>query len=89
MTMNDFIDSLNKKRSEYDFLIEEDCDLWSLMNGFLFYRNEDSKKPFAHITGVRHKKDGTGLEGDFEGFLNLLNGALIKEYETINSQHAI
>lgn len=80
MNMEEFIESMNQLRRKYDFCIVEDCDLWSLMTGFLFYRNENSEKLFAHITGVRYSNDGSKLEGDFNGFLKLLEEAVNEEY---------
>ena len=76
MDMNEFIEGMNKLRRKHDFCIEEDCDLWSMMTGFMFFRGEDPERPFAHITGVRHTKNGDGLEGDFEGVLELMTEAV-------------
>ncbi len=78
--MNDFIDGMNELRRKHLFYIEEDCDLWTLMTGFMFFKDMDTEKPFAHVTGVRYKKDGSGLEGDFEGVLKLMTEAINNEY---------
>ena len=78
--MNEFIDQMNALRNEYGFCIGEDCDLWSRMTGFMFYKTEESDRPFAHITGVRYKEDGSCLEGDFAGVLKLMKEAVISEY---------
>ena len=78
--MNEFIEGMNELRGEHDFCIEDDCDLWTLMTGFMFFRDEGAEKPFAHITGVRYKKDGSGFEGDFEGVLELMAKAVNDEY---------
>jgi hypothetical protein len=72
MNSKEFVEKMNELRQKYNFCIQEDCDLWSLMSGFLFYENEHSEKPFAHITGVKYSKDGSDLEGDFDGVLKLL-----------------
>jgi len=80
MNMNEFIEGMNNLRREHEFCIGEDCDLWSQMTGFMFFKDEDTKKPFAHITGVRYTSSGDGLEGDFEGVLELMTEAVNKEY---------
>lgn len=80
MDMEAFINAMNELRQKYNFAIQEDCDYWALMQGFLFYKDENSQKPFAHITGVRYKKDGGGLEGDFSGVLKLMTEAVETEY---------
>lgn len=79
MDMDQFISAINQLRARYQFCIEEDCDLWSLMRGFLLYR-EDSKKAFAHITGIRYTYSGDRLEGDFEGVLRLMTEVVESEY---------
>tara|TARA_R110000772_G_scaffold31913_1_gene78481 strand:+ start:556 stop:822 length:267 start_codon:yes stop_codon:yes gene_type:complete len=81
MDMNEFVEGMNKLRREHGFCIEEDCDLWSLMKGFIFYRNMESEKSFAHITGVRYTSNGDGLEGDFKGVLELMTKAVNDEYK--------
>ena len=81
MNMNEFIEGMNALRREHGFCIEEDCDLWSLMKGFMFFKDMNTEKPFAHITGVRYKSDGDGLEGDFKGVLELMTEAVNKEYK--------
>ena len=80
MNTEEFINEMNELRREYDFCISEDSDLWSAMTGFIFYRNEESEQGFSHITGVRYNNDGTGLEGDFLGVLNIMKEAVTKEY---------
>ena len=64
----------------HDIYIEENCDLWSMMDGYLFFRTKESKKCFAHITGIRYSEEGDKFEGDFEGFINLLDDALKIEF---------
>lgn len=81
MNMNEFIDGMNELRRKHLFCIEEDCDLWSQMKGFIFYRDMETEKPFAHITGVKYTSNGDGLEGDFKGVLELMTEAVKKEYE--------
>jgi len=82
MDAREFIEKVNELRREHEFCIEEDCDLWSMMTGFSFYRDEGSEEAFAHITGVRYTRDGSSLEGDFKGFLNILNQAVEEEYQS-------
>jgi len=81
MDMNEFIEGMNELRRKHEFCIGEDCDLWTQMTGFMFFKDEGTKKPFAHITGVRYNIDGDGLEGDFKGFLKLMAEAINKEYK--------
>lgn len=83
MDMNEFIEGMNKLRREYEFCIEEDCDLWSMMTGFMFFKNEGTEESFAHITGVRYTSSGDGLEGDFEGVLELMTKAVNDEYKEV------
>ena len=80
MDMEKFINEMNELRRKHNFCIQDDCDLWHLMNGFLFFKNEESASAFAHITGVRYKQDGSGLEGDFEGTIKLMTEAVEVEY---------
>ena len=80
MNIDEFINEMNELRGEYNFCISEDSDLWSAMTGFIFYRNEEVEQGFCHITGVMYNNDGTGLEGDFLGVLNLMKEAVKKEY---------
>jgi hypothetical protein len=86
MNMTEFIDKMNALKRKHDFCIQDDCDLWSIMQGFLFFRDYKSEKPFAHITGVRYKRDGSGLEGDFEGVLKLMNESVDAEYHATNEE---
>ncbi len=80
MDTDEFINTINEIRQKYDFAIQENCDYQPMVNGLLFYRDDKSEKPFAHITGISYKRDGTGLDGDFVGFIKLLNEAVIAEY---------
>jgi hypothetical protein len=86
MTMDEFVNGMNELRRKHNFCIQEDCDLWSLMQGFLFFRDYKSEKPFAHITGVRYRRDGSGLEGDFEGVLELMTESVNDEYKKTNQE---
>lgn len=80
MNTNQFVEKINEMRRKFNFCIVENCDLWNMMTGYLFYRYEDSEKPFAHITGIAYSRDGSCLEGDFEGFLRILDEAVKEEY---------
>jgi len=80
MNAKEFIEKVNEIIREHELYIEEDCDLWCMMTGFLFYKNEDSEKAFAHITGVCYTRDGSSLAGDFKGFLRALGESVIEEH---------
>lgn len=79
MNTEEFINQIKEILPEQCF-ISENSDLWSYMDGFLFYRDENADKPFAEITGVRYVRDGSALEGDFSGFLALLTNAVNEEF---------
>lgn len=81
MDTEQFVEEINKIRRRFNFCIVENCDLWNMMTGFLFYRDEYSEEPFAHITGITYSRDGSCLEGDFKGFLNILDEAVKVEYD--------
>lgn len=81
MNMYKFIKEMNKLKNAYGFAIEENSDSWVHMDGFMLYRDIDTKKHFANIAGVQYTQDGSGLEGDFEGVLKLMKEAADKEFK--------
>jgi hypothetical protein len=80
----------NKKHKallfEYDACFEDDCDAWWMISGFIYYKRNgipfeelpekvDEKDFIAHITGLR-QREGIGLTGNFEKYLEALEKAL-------------
>ena len=81
MNTDEFIAALNLIGQPHLFFIEENCDFWPMVTGYLLYRNESGGEPFAHITGISYTRSGGALCGDLEGFLALIEEAVVKEYE--------
>lgn len=80
MTGNDFNKKFCDLQSKYNFWFEPNCDLWSLVTGFLFYRNESDVTPMFSISGIEYDRNGK-LIGDFDLFIKTLEESLAEEFK--------
>jgi hypothetical protein len=79
MNQEMFIVKINEILKKYDASIEENCDLWSMMDGYCFYKQNDNV-PFANVRGVCYAREGDRLVGDFSGFVLLVEYIFKSEY---------
>lgn len=78
MTKDEFQSEIQILLRKYSAFIEPNCDLWHMVDGYIFYRNEDDEKGFMHLTGVGYDRGKFG--GDFEGFVKMAKEGFQEEY---------
>lgn len=79
MNMNEFSQEITSVLKKYNAFIEENCDLWSMMDGFIFYKSE-SDTTGINIRGVCYSRDGSELIGDLIGYISHVKEVMEKEY---------
>lgn len=57
---------------------EDNVDLWSMMTGYIYYKDNVN---IGSVTGIQYNRDGDALEGDFEGYLKNLQELVAKHNE--------
>ena len=68
---------------KYEVSFENNCDLWSLVNGNLYY--DKNGKFISHINGgIRYDKNGDWF-GNLRGYLIVLEKALIEYFNGENN----
>jgi hypothetical protein len=77
MTTNIFNKRHKAILKKHNVCFEEDCDLWSLVRGLIYYKGqpEDDGEFLVHITGIYYDSNGV-LSGDLEKYLKLLDSEL-------------
>lgn len=64
--------------SKYDVTFTDNCDLWSAVDGFDYYKGDTF---IFSISGIGYSRDGKSLVcGDFADYLNILSNGLKEEF---------
>ena len=80
MKAEQFIKEHKELITKYGVTFCDNCDLWSAVDGFEYYKDE---KFIFSISGIRYSNDGKSLVcGDFADYLQILSKGLKEEYES-------
>lgn len=82
MNEQEFKEKHKELITKYGVCFADNCDLWSAVDGFNYYENEDDEDSYIFTaTGITYSADGQGLEcGDFEDYLNILANGLKEHF---------
>ncbi|AUR81791.1 hypothetical protein NVP1214O_45 [Vibrio phage 1.214.O._10N.222.54.F11] len=79
MNLAEFEKEFNETKNKYNVVWEWNCDLETIADGMLFYKEEDDETPFCGVVGIGYDRSGS-FGGDFEGFIEVMKSEFKKEY---------